>query len=75
MTCPFCGKEMEKGILSGDGRCKVRWKAGDKKADFFDALAAQGGVSAVQYGLATFTVEAFFCAGCKKMIIDTDVEK
>ena len=42
MICPFCGKEMEKGILSGDGRCKVRWKAGDKKADFWDALSGSG---------------------------------
>ena len=33
MICPFCGKEMEKGILSGDGRSKVRWKAVEKKAD------------------------------------------
>jgi len=23
MICPFCGKEMEKGILSGDGRSPV----------------------------------------------------
>ena len=28
MICHFCGKEMEKGILSGDGRCAVRWKSG-----------------------------------------------
>ena len=66
MICPFCGKEMEKGILSGDGRSKVRWKAGDKKADILDALSCLGSVSAVKYTLTAFTVEAFFCFACKK---------
>ena len=31
MNCPFCGKEMQKGILSGDGRSALTWKAGEKK--------------------------------------------
>jgi hypothetical protein len=75
MICPFCGTEMEKGILSGDGRSKVRWKAGDKKADIWDALSCLGSVSAVKYTLTAFTVEAFFCFACKKMIIETDVDK
>lgn len=75
MICPFCGKEMEKGILSGDGRSKVRWKAGDKKADIWDTLSFSGSVSAVKYTLTAFTVEAFFCFACKKMIIETDVDK
>ena len=75
MICPFCGKEMEKGILSGDGRSKVRWKAGDKKADIWDALSCLGSVSAVKYTRTAFTVESFFCPTCKKMMIETDVDK
>ena len=75
MICPFCGKEMEKGILSGAGRSKLRWKAGDKKADIWDALSYSGGVSAVNYTLTAFSVESFFCSTCKKMIIETDVDK
>ncbi len=75
MVCPFCGKEMEKGMMSGDGRDKVRWKSGDKKADICDKLAVLGNVTAVKYSLTTFTVEAFFCSACKKMIIETDVKK
>lgn len=75
MICPFCGKEMEKGILSGDGRSRVRWKAGDKKADLCDTLIDSGRVTAVSYTLASFNVESYFCAACKKMIFDTDVKK
>ena len=67
MICPFCGKEMEKGILSGDGRSRVRWKAGDKKANLSDTLIDSGRVTAVSYTLASFTVESYFCAACKKI--------
>ena len=73
MVCPFCGKEAEKGILSGDGRSRVRWKAGEKKAGFVDALSDSGRVTAVDYSLASFAAEAYFCRPCRKMIIDTDV--
>ena len=58
MICPFCGKEMEKGILSGDGRCAVRWKSGDKKANFTDTLVDSGRVTAAKHTIAYFTIEA-----------------
>ena len=67
MICPFCGKEMEKGILSGDGRCAVRWKTGDKKANFTDTLVDSGRVTAAKHTIAYFTIEAYYCSVCKKM--------
>ncbi len=73
MVCPFCGKEMEKGILSGDGRSAVRWKAGDKKAGFSDTIADQGRVTAAKHTIAAFTIEADYCSECHKMIFDTEV--
>ncbi|HBI85445.1 MAG TPA: hypothetical protein DDX71_04030 [Ruminococcus sp.] len=73
MICPFCGKEMKKGILSGDGRSAVRWKSGEKKADFFDALADAGRVTAAKHTIASFTIESYYCGACKKMIFDTEV--
>ena len=73
MICPFCGKEMEKGILSGDGRCAVRWKSGDKKANFSDTLVDSGRVTAAKHTIAYFTIEAYYCSVCKKMIFDTEV--
>ena len=74
MKCPFCGGEMQQGVLSGDGRSKVRWKAGGKKAPWTDELTDAGMLTAAKYTLASFTVEAHFCKACQKMILDTDVK-
>ena len=73
MTCPFCGSEMEKGILSGDGRSSVTWKQGDQKTGVMDRIAGIGTVTAARHTLTAFMIEAFFCRRCKKMIFDTDV--
>ncbi len=75
MKCPYCEKEMKKGILSGDGRTKVRWKEGNKKADIWDTLSFKCNLSAIRYSLCSFTAEAWFCHDCNKMIIETDVVK
>ena len=73
MDCPFCRREMDKGILSGDGRSNVRWKAGNKKAGFMDTLSNSGRVTAAKHTLAVFTIESYYCSSCKKMIFDTDI--
>lgn len=41
MICPFCGKEMEQGALSGDGRSNVWWETGEKRS-VRDLLAGKG---------------------------------
>ena len=64
MICPFCGKEMKKGILSGDGRSAVRWKSGDKKAGFSDTLVDSGRVTAAKHTIAYFTIESYYCSVC-----------
>ena len=73
MNCPYCGKEMKKGIMSGDGRQGITWKEGDKKASFIDKLGGGCNVTAAKWNLTQFTIEADYCPDCKKMIIDTDV--
>ncbi len=73
MICPYCNKEMKKGVLSGDGRSTVSWKEGDKKANFWDKIGGVCNVDAMKYTLATFSAEAHYCPDCKKMIIDTDI--
>lgn len=75
MKCPFCGQEMHKGIISGDGRSGVYWKKGDKKSNFMDKLGRTGKIEAVKYTLATFSIEADYCVTCKKMIFETDISK
>ena len=74
MNCPYCGKEMQQGILSGDGRSAVTFKAGDKKTGAFDRFIGIGKVTAAKSSLTTFTIEADYCPACKKMIFDTDIK-
>ena len=75
MICPFCGKEMQKGILSGDGRSGVNWKQGERKAGLLDRIVGEGKVTAAKGSLVAFTIESYFCPGCRKMIFDTDITK
>ena len=73
MNCPFCGKEMQKGILSGDGRSPVTWKQGDRKTGFIEQMVGTGTVTAAKRNLVSFRIEAWYCPDCHKMIFDTDV--
>lgn len=73
MKCPYCNQEMQKGILSGDGRSGVYWKTGDQKANFMDKLGGAGKIEAAKYTLTSFTIEANYCAACKKIIFETDI--
>ena len=73
MLCPYCGREMKAGILSGDGRSPVTWKQGEKKAGLMDAIVGSGTVTAARRTLTTFTIESWYCPDCKKMIFDTEV--
>ena len=75
MICPFCGREMQEGILSGDGRSGVVWRVGDKKASFIDKLGGLGRVTAAKHTLTSFTIQSYYCDICKKMIFDTDIQK
>ena len=48
MKCPYCENEMQKGVLSGDGRSAVTWKAGEDRTGFFDRFLAIGRVTAAK---------------------------
>ena len=75
VTCPFCGKQMEAGILSGDGRSPVTWKQGNKKAGLMDIISGAGTVTAAKRTLTAFTIETRYCPDCRRMIFETDVTK
>ena len=74
MNCPFCGKEMQHGILSGDGRSAVTFKPGEKKTGWFDRLIGIDKLTAAKYTLTAFMIDADYCPGCKKMVFDTDIK-
>ena len=75
MSCPFCKGEMQQGIMSGDGRSGVFWKAGNRKATLMDQIVGAGAVTAANRRLGVFTIEASYCAACKKMIFDTEIRR
>ena len=61
MKCPFCEKEMRKGILSSNDRCKIFWEPEDEKLGIMDRMFGKG------------IVEADYCEACKKMIFSTNI--
>ncbi len=72
MQCPYCKNEMEKGILSGDGRRKVCWHKDGEKIRLIDALVCKGIIEA-NYTWARFEIVSHYCYSCHKMIFDTKV--
>lgn len=74
MDCPFCGKPMIEGTITGDGRSQVYWKAGEGSPTLWEKMGGEGRVTAVKYKpFGKMETNSFFCKSCKKMIIDTDV--
>lgn len=61
MKCPFCEKEMKKGVMSGDGKSKIFWEPQNEKLGVMDKLVGKG------------MIEADYCDGCKKMIFSTNI--
>ena len=65
---------MQQGVLSGDGRSAVTFKAGEKKTGAFDHFIGIDKLTAAKYTLTTFTIDADYCIYCKKMIFETDIK-
>ena len=80
-VCPYCGKEMQSGNITGDGRTSVRFVPDDAEKGFMPSLerlvGGAGKLTAVNYVSlhCAFMIKARFCADCKKMIFDTDLSK
>lgn len=74
MICPFCGKEMEQGALSGDGRSNVWWETGEKRS-VRDLLAGKGMVELKRTRWGKFVLEGEYCPACEKMIFSARVRK
>lgn len=72
MKCPFCEKEMKKGIISGDGRSKIFWEPQNEKLSVMDKMVGKGMIDA-DYSLAKFKIQADYCENCQKMIFSTNI--
>ena len=78
MICPFCGKEMTAGQLTGDGRAPVRFIREGAYSTKLDRLLAdpnEGRLSAAKGNVFTgFWIDSHYCPACRKMIFDTDIQ-
>ena len=74
MKCPYCGKEMELGLISSPR--ELSWIKGKKKpyfgrAEFHDGAVVLSELSFIK-GSA---VAAYLCRNCEKVIIDYSKEQ
>lgn len=67
--CPWCGKDMEQGFLTG-GRDAVRWYPGIYKFDLVRGLSGDSIDLLNDYsGLSRYKT-VWLCRACKKMTLD-----
>ena len=64
MICPFCGKEMDHGVVQTDAR--LSWNRQKKMINWPDKGEVQLGFKA----LGWVSIPADICRDCKKVIVD-----
>ncbi len=69
MVCPYCGHEMEPGVIQSPH--ELSWKKGLKRPFFGRAAFHEGSVVLSELSfLRGSAVKAFLCRACQKVIID-----
>lgn len=69
MNCPYCGKEMEKGLIQSPHG--LAWLKGEKRHTFARAELHEGSVVLSELSmLRGSAVEAWLCRDCGKIVID-----
>ena len=69
MKCPFCDREMEKGIIQSPH--EIAWLKGEKKHLFNRAALHDGSVILSELSLINGSaVTAYLCRDCEKVLID-----
>lgn len=70
MQCPFCGTNMEKGLLQS-GQI-ILWA---KKKHYISLNAKEGEVELARSFLGGCYLPAYICKACKKVVLDYDGQK
>lgn len=69
MECPYCNKEMEKGLIQSPH--EISWFKGEKKHLFGRAMFHKDSVVLSELSfIKGSAVIAYLCRDCKKVIID-----
>jgi len=76
VICPYCGQEMDDGEVMSNGPCALYWLPSDPERR---ALAFRGGrgllKNVVSGNLVQISIKGNYCPACKKLIIDTEIQK
>lgn len=74
MKCPYCGSEMELGLIQSPQ--EIAWIKGEKPHFFSRAGFHEGAVVLSELSfIKGSAVTAYLCSSCKKVIIDYSDEK
>lgn len=69
MNCPYCGKEMEKGLI--ESQHEINWKSGEKRKIFGASFFHKDSVILSELSFTKGSaVVAYLCRNCKKVLID-----
>lgn len=68
--CPYCGVEMEKGILTAGARMLPFWCEEGRKRSVGEALCRRGVIPSEKEG----RIVSYYCSDCEKIIIDAKLE-
>lgn len=71
VQCPYCKNDMKKGFVEGDGRNNIIWVEESEKRNFLDNMLGKKCVMLAKREIwVRSSVDAYYCEGCKKVIID-----
>ena len=73
MKCPYCQKEMERGIIQSNN--ELNWIKKDRKTFFGGSMWHDDSIVLSEWSLFGSGVEAYVCKDCQKVIIDYSKEE
>ena len=70
MTCPYCQKEMESGVIQSPH--EIAWTRKRRRYPFRARFLplSEGSVVLAEHSYFGSTVEAYYCRACRKIVID-----
>lgn len=74
MKCPYCDREMISGTIAAN-RDKPRFVEDGRRLTFGESISGVGMLTATTSNGIVNSTPACYCPACRKMIIDTGVEK
>ncbi len=74
MKCPYCDRDMTSGTLNTN-RYKPCFVEDGRRLTFGESISGVGMLTATTSNGIVNSIPAHYCPACRKIIIDTGVEK